>query len=191
MSTRCRTLWVCTTLAAVTHGALAGNAIPNTPAGNALRSWLAAFNSGESARIDSYDRAHAQWLMLPGMMRLRGSTGGYELLNIEESGKFWIVFHVRERRTSVEIIGSLVVRSWEPDHITMLSLVSPGVYSGEFRLRNKERIRVIDGATKLLEKYYLFPQVARTVSAKLKALQEHGQYSGITDGEIFAVRLGR
>jgi len=50
--------------------------IPNTPVGNALRSWLDAFNSGESARIDSFDRAHAPWLTLPGMMRLRADTGG-------------------------------------------------------------------------------------------------------------------
>ena len=170
--------------------AVAGTAIPNTPAGNALRSWLVAFNSGDSARIDSYDQVHARWLGLPGMMRLSAHTGGFDLLNIEKSGRFWIVFRARARKSSTETIGSLVVRSWEPDHITLLSLVSPGVYSEEFHLRKEERVHVIDGAVRLLDEYYLFPQVARTVSAKLKTLQEHGQYSGITDGEIFAVRLG-
>jgi Peptidase family S41/N-terminal domain of Peptidase_S41 in eukaryotic IRBP len=170
--------------------AVAGTALPNTPAGNALRSWLVAFNSGDRARIDSFDQAHAPWLGLPGMMQLTAHTGGYDLLNVEKSGRFWIVFRARARKSSTETIGSLVVRSWQPDHITMFSLVSPRAYSGQFYLRRNERTRVIDGAVRLLDKYYLFPQVARTVSAKLKALQERGQYSGITDGEVFAVRLG-
>lgn len=49
---------------------------------------------------------------------------------------------------------------------------------------------MIDGAPKLLDKYYLYPVVARRVSAKLMELQRQGEYKGITDGEIFAIRLG-
>lgn len=183
-------LWICTTLAIAAPAAFAGNVIANTPAGSALRSWLAAFNSGKSARIDSYDRAHAPWLKLPGMMRLRASTGGYDWVHIDKGGQFWIVFHIRERKTAAQVIGSVVVRSWQPDHITLLSLVPAGAHSDEPPLSNGERTRVIDGAARLLDEYYLFPQVARRVSVRLQALQKHGQYRGITDGEIFAVRLG-
>lgn len=197
MPTRCRrlhtahALWICTTLAAAAiQVALGGTVIPNTPAGNALHSWLDAFNSGESARIDSYNRAHAPWLKLPGMIRLRANTGGYDLLSIEQSGEYWIVFLIRERKTSAELTGSMVVRSYEPDHITMLSLESVGTHSAGSALDKKERTRVVEGAAKLLDEYYVFPRVARRASAKLKALQEHGQYKGITDGRIFATRLG-
>ncbi|HUN70950.1 MAG TPA: S41 family peptidase [Steroidobacteraceae bacterium] len=170
--------------------AVAGTAIPNTPAGSALRSWLLAFNSGESARIDSYDQAHAPWLGLPGMMRLSAHTGGYDLLDIEKGGKFWIVFRARERRRSADIIGSLVVRSYEPGHITLLSLEVAGAPADGIALDKEERARVIDRAGKLLDEYYLYPAVARRMSAKLMQLERQGEYKGIADGEIFATRLG-
>ena len=164
--------------------------IPNTPAGNALRSWLSAYNSGERARIQLFNRTHAPWLTLDEMVKGRSRTGGYDLLSIEEGGDFWIVFRAKERNTSVEVIGSVVVRSYDPGHVTLLSAVPAGTYSRELRLEEAERARVIDGAAKLLDEYYLYPDVARKVSAKLEALQARGEYRGITDGEIFAVRLG-
>ena len=164
--------------------------IPNTPAGNALRSWLSAYNSGERARIQSFDRTHAPWLTLDQMMQGRTRTGGYDLLSVEGSGDFWIVFRARERKTSLEVIGSIVVRSYEPGHVTLLSAVPAGTHTSEVRVDEAERTSVIEGAAKLLDDYYLYPDVARKVSAKLQALQGHAEYRGITDGEIFAVRLG-
>lgn len=164
--------------------------IPGTPVGHALRSWLDVFNSGDSARIDSFDRTHAPWLMLPGMMRLRSNTGGYDLQSIEKGGRFWIVFRMRERKTSAGIVGSMVVRSYEPDHITLLSLVSAGAHPDGIVLDKRERFRVIDGAVRLLDEYYVFPDLSRKVSTKLRALQKRGEYKGITDGDIFATRLG-
>jgi hypothetical protein len=164
--------------------------IPNTPVGNAFRAWLSAYNSGERERIDAFDQTHAPWLTLDQMMQGRARTGGYDLLRVEGGGDFWIVFRARVRKTSVEVVGSMVVRSYEPGHVTLLSAVPTGTYSKELRLDEAERTRVIDGATALLDEYYLYPHVARKVSAKLKALRGDGEYRGITDGEIFAVRLG-
>ena len=164
--------------------------MPNTPAGNAVRSWLAAFNSGDRSRIESFDRAHAPWLALDGMMRRRTLTGGYDLLRVEGGGDFWIVFRARERKSSAEVIGSMVVRSYQPRHVTLLSFAPAGAHSTEVNLDEAERTRVIDGAAKLLDEYYLYPDVARKVSVKLEALRGHGEYRGITDGEIFAIRLG-
>jgi Peptidase family S41/N-terminal domain of Peptidase_S41 in eukaryotic IRBP len=163
--------------------------IPDTPVGNALRSWLQVFNSGESARIDSFDRAHAPWLTLGGMMQRRARTGGYDLLSIEGSGRFWIVFRARERTSSAKITGSMVVRSYEPDHITLLSFMPAAAHPTEVTLDEGERTRVVDGAARLLNEYYLFPDSAKRVSLKLEALQRHHEYRGITDGEIFAARL--
>jgi hypothetical protein len=62
-----------------------GPAIPDTPAGHTLGAWLAAFNSGDRASIESFDKAHAPWLTLDRAMDLRASTGGYQLLSIKES----------------------------------------------------------------------------------------------------------
>ena len=124
------------------------------------------------------------------MVKGRARTGGYDLLSVEDGSDFWIVFRAKERNTSVEVIGSMVVRSYDPGHVTLLSAVPTGTYLRELRLDEAERARVIDGAAKLLDEYYLYPDVARKVSAKLEVLQAHGEYRGITDGEIFAVRLG-
>jgi hypothetical protein len=166
-----------------------GATIPDTPAGQALRSWLAAFNSGKVARIQGFDQAHAPWLALGGMMGRRARTGGYELLDVEGGGRFWIVFRAKERRSSSEIIGSLVVRSYQPGHVTLLSFAPAGAHATGATLDKEERGRVIDGAIKLLNEYYLYPDVARRVSAKLRTLQRQGAYAGITDGDIFAIRL--
>ncbi|HEY6514991.1 MAG TPA: hypothetical protein VIY50_02530 [Steroidobacteraceae bacterium] len=164
--------------------------IPNTSAGNALLSWLSAFNSGESDRIEAFDQTHAPWLTLGGMMRRRAHTGGYDLQSVERGGDFWIVFRARERKSSAQVIGSMVVRSYEPGHVTLLSFVPAGARSKEVNVDEAERARVIDGAAKLLDQYYLYPDVARKVSVKLEALQAHGEYRGLTDGEVFAIRLG-
>jgi retinol-binding protein 3 len=164
--------------------------IPNTPAGDALRAWLAAYNSDDRAQIESFDQAHAPWLNPDEIMQDRTRTGGYDLLSVAGSGDFWILFRARERTTSMEVIGSLVVRSYQPGHVTLLSAVPAGTYSKDLRLDEAERDRVIEGAVKLLDEYYLYPDVAKRVSAKLEALRRHGEYQGITDGEIFAVRLG-
>jgi len=170
--------------------AIASSPVPNTPAGNALRSWLAAYNSGDKAQIESFYQAHAPWLNPDEIMQGRTRTGGYDLLSIDGSGDFWLVFSARERKTSMQIIGSLVVRSYQPGHVTLLSAVPTGAYSKKLKVDEPERTRVIDVAAKLLDDYYLYPDVARKVSAKIKALQAQGEYRGITDGEIFAVRLG-
>ena len=169
--------------------AVAATTIPNTPAGHMLSGWLQAFNSGGRARIQSFDKTHIPWWSLNQALAARAWTGGYDLQSVKSSGTFWIVFRAREKERSAEIIGSLVVRSYEPGHITLLSLEPASAHSDEVALDGDERARVIDGAAKLLNEYYLHPNVARKVSAKLKALQRQGRYRGITDGEIFAVRL--
>jgi hypothetical protein len=164
--------------------------IPDTPAGHALGAWLDAFNSGDRARFESFEEAHAPWLTLDTEMAQRARTGGYDLLSIVKSTKLWIVFRTKERASSAEIYGRLVVRSYDPDHITLLSLVPAGVTSPEFTLDEAERTRVVDGAAKLLERFYLFPDAAKRVSEKLRKLQDRGEYRGITDPEIFSIRLG-
>lgn len=95
--------------------------IPKTPAGKMLTAWLRAFDSGDRARIESFDEAHIPWWSLDRALRARARTGGYDVLSILGSGRFWIVFRAREIKTSARIRGSLVVRSYEPRHLTLLS----------------------------------------------------------------------
>jgi hypothetical protein len=163
--------------------------IPNAPAGQALAAWLDAFNSADSAKFQSFQQAHAPWLSLDETMKQRVRTGGYDLLNIDKGDNLWIVFRVKETASSVQTLGSLAVRSSDVDHIRLLKLAAVGANAEEVILDEAERRRVIDGAPGLLTKFYLFPEVARTTAEKLRTQQKQGAYRGITDGQIFAIRL--
>lgn len=52
-----------------------------------------------------------------------------------------------------------------------------------------QRSRVIDGARWLLREFYVFPDVAEQVSAKLSARNKRGAYRNISDAEILAAQL--
>lgn len=177
-------------LAAVSPAHASAPSMPDTPAGHALGEWLEAFNGGDRAAFESFAKAHAPWLPLDGEMRRRERTGGYELLSITRSDPLWIVFRIRERAGSAEIVGRLIVRSYDPGHVTLLSLDPPGESSTRVAVDEAERAHVIDGAVKLLNQFYVFPVVAEKVSAKLKSQQKRGAYRNITDAETFAIRLG-
>lgn len=166
-----------------------GPAIPDTPAGHALGSWLDAFNSDDSARIESFDKAHAPWLTLERTMDLRARTGGYDLLTIDKSEKLWIIFTGKEKAGPSQISGSLVVRSDNLADISELSLAPAGTRSGEFTVNDPERAGVIESAEKLVNEYYVYPDIAKNMSAALKTQQKRGDYRGITDSDVLATRL--
>jgi hypothetical protein len=163
--------------------------IPDTPAGHALGGWLDAFNSGDREAFESFSKAHAPWLPLDWEMQLRERTGGYELLSIDTSDKLWIVFRARERSKPTQIVGKLIVRSYDPGRMTLLKLDPSDEGATKIAVDEAQRSRVIDGAMRLLREFYLFPDVAAKVSAKLRAQNARGAYRNITDGEILAVRL--
>ena len=176
-------------LPAASFAAGSAPSIPDTPAGHALSAWLEAFNSGDRARYEAFEKTHAPWLQLDEEMESRKRTGGYDLVDIGESDAFWIVFRAKERASSAEAVGRLIVRSYDPDHITLLALESPDESSARIAVDEAGRSRVMDGAAKLLDQFYVFPDVAQKVSAKLRAERKRGVYRNITDAEIFAIRL--
>jgi hypothetical protein len=163
--------------------------IPDTPAGHALAAWLEAFNSGDRGDLESFARAHAPWLSVDGQTGLRARTGGYDLVSFEGSGKLWIVFDVKERVRPTAIVGRLAVRSDDPEHISLLSLVPADTKSTEIVLDEAERDRVVEAAARLLQEFYVFPEVGKKTAARLAAQQKRGDYRRIPDGEVFAVRL--
>lgn len=163
--------------------------IPDTPAGHALAAWLDAFNSGDRGKFEAFETAHAPWLTTDREMELRARTGGYDLLSIDKGGRLWIAFRAKERASPAQVSGSLVVRSNDLDHISLLGLAPAGAAAEEIVLDEAERGRVIEGAAKLLEEFYVFPDAAKDTATRLSALQKHGEYRGITDGEVFATRL--
>lgn len=163
--------------------------IPDTPAGRALAGWLAAFNSGDAEKVGTFVTAHVPWLSLDQQMGLRASTGGYDLTSINGNGRLWVTFHINEKKSGTGVYGRVVVRLKDPGHITLLELVPADSALAEIVLDDAERDQVIEGAERLIKKFYVFPDVANTTAAKLEAQRRRGDYRDITDGEIFAVRL--
>ena len=167
--------------------------IPDTPAGHTLAAWLDAFNSGDRARIESFLKTYAPQRDLDSAIAFRARTGGFDLIVIEESEKKRIVFRVKERASAAQVIGSIRVNDAEPAVISDLTLtaVSPGTKYEEVALDAAERARVIDGATKMLTEFYVFPDVAKKMADDLRVREKRGAYDALTDGDGFASALTR
>ncbi|HMG71594.1 MAG TPA: hypothetical protein VK544_10805, partial [Gemmatimonadaceae bacterium] len=82
-------------------------AIPKTPAGEALRAWLDAFNSGDTARLSEYFRRFQPDLAVGDEIGFREQTGGFDLLTIERSEPRHLEFTVRERKGPTTAYGLL------------------------------------------------------------------------------------
>jgi len=163
--------------------------MPDGPAGHALASWLEAFNSSDSEQLKSFISAHAQWMHLDRETEHRDGTGGYDLVSIEGSGKLWVEFRAKTRKTQIPIIGGLVVRPDDPEHVSLLGLYPAEPKAGEIVLDESARSRVVDGAAGLIRQFYVFPDAGKKIAAKLEAQQKRGDYRGIRDGQVFAARL--
>lgn len=163
--------------------------IPDTPAGHALGSWLDAFNSGDSARIKSFDEIHATWLTLDRALELRARTGGYDVLSIDKSEKLWITFSAREKATATPLSGTLVVKPDDPDAISLLLLNPAGPGPDVVTLTAAKRDQVIEGAVKRLAEFYLAPKLAQKMAATIRTRQKRGDYRDITNGVVLATRL--
>jgi Peptidase family S41/N-terminal domain of Peptidase_S41 in eukaryotic IRBP len=178
-------------LAALARAQEAAPVIPQTPAGQALGSWLEAFNSGNRARIDSFDKARFPAFPLENAMRYRSQTGGFVLLGIEKSAATQVIFHVREKDSPNEKIGVLILSSTDPSVIATLRFtpVPPGAKFEEVTLDATARSRIITAVGKLLDQYYVFPDVAKKVASALRTKEKHGDYDAIVDGEVFVVKV--
>jgi len=154
-----------------------------------LSSWLAAFDSGNSERIASFDRAHYPWSRPDAMIALRAHTGGYALLSIDKSGKLWITFHAKEKTGGAQVSGSLVVESFNPQTISYLLLAPAASDSHRATLDAAERDRVLESAARLLDELYVFPNTGRKLAAALRSAEKRGTYRDISDDQIFAWRL--
>jgi hypothetical protein len=186
--------WIqtCALLFVLTGPALADASpppIPDTPAGRVLGAWLDAFDSGDRESIESFANAHAPWIRVSEVMDSRARTGGYDLVSIEGSGKLWMAFHVREKAGETRLSAALVVRSNDPDYVSFLSFGPVDSNSAEIELDEAQRSRVIAKAAKLIQQFYVFPDVANRIAGKLKAQQKRGDYRGIVDGRIFEARV--
>jgi hypothetical protein len=167
--------------------------IPDTPAGHTFKEWLEAFNSGDRERMDAYFRKYQPEVSADSQMSFRNMTGGFELLRIEGSERLHIEFVVKERNSKTRAVGGLDVKDADPAVVANFTLlaIAPGASLADvnFKIDGAERARVIDGATKNLNEFYVFPEVAKKMEDGLRARQARGEYDSVTDGSAFARML--
>jgi hypothetical protein len=166
-------------------------AIPDTPAGRAFSAWLAAFNSGERSRIDSYYAKYEPDKTADSIMGFRDATGGFDLISIRKTEPLHIEVLVKEKKSELTAIGKLDVKDGEGGTVTafMLRAIPKGSTIEDFKIDAATRSRVIDGALENLNAYYVFPDVARKMEEAVRLRQKKGEYDSVTDGDSFAHML--
>jgi hypothetical protein len=167
--------------------------IPEGPAGQTLKAWLEAFNSGDRVRIETYCQKYDPKQTADAMMSFRNMTGGFELLQILKSDRLHLQFLVKERGGETQALGSLEVKDAEPAEVIQFGLhaLPPGTSVSDMTLTidAATRARVIDGAIAQLNQSYVFPDVAKKMEEAVRARQKRGEYDSITDGDTFATKL--
>ena len=110
-------------------GAIAGAAEPPSPARAQMDGFLAAFNSGDRAKIEAFGRDHAppdfiRSAVLDDTMKMFETTGGLDVVDVTESNPHALKSRVRERRTHAVVELTIVVDDAAPERITEILLTS-------------------------------------------------------------------
>src|SRR5437016_14386535 len=82
-------------------------AVPDSPAGRALKTWLEAFNSGDAAKLNAYYQRYEPTKSAEGVMGFREQTGGFDLLSVEKNEPNHVEFLVKEKKGDTRALGAL------------------------------------------------------------------------------------
>lgn len=170
---------------------LAMSDIPRSPAGDALRDWLGAFNSGDSTRIADFIRRYGAEETVDDLQNFRRTTGGFDLLSIVRSEPRRIEFYVRERGGPTTAVGSISVPATGAQRLVgpTMQALGPNVPVSAIRIDAATRARVVNGAAASLDSFYVFPDVAKRMGDTARARLARGEYDGYDTGPAFAQRL--
>jgi len=171
--------------------AIPTSAIPKSPAGDALREWLDAFNSGDSTRIASFLRTYRSDDRVQGLLGFRRMTGGFNLVSVVRSEPRRIAFFVQERNSPTTAVGELDLALGDSVGIVGpdLQAVGPNVPVTALHIDASARKRVIDRAAALLDSFYVFPDVAKRMGDSARVRLARGTYDAYDVGPLFARRL--
>src|SRR5256885_9904214 len=91
---------------------------PDTPAGHALRAWVDAYNSGDSARVAMFFRTYSAEDALRGAFAFRKMTGGLDLLSVQVSEPRHVEFMTRFRAGPMVGYGALDVSAADTSRVS-------------------------------------------------------------------------
>ena len=166
-------------------------AIPRTPAGDALRAWIEAFNSADAVRPGAYARRYEPEVVIGDELAFREQTGGFDLLAIERSTLRHVAFIVRERRSPMTAYGVIVVPAVDPVRVTARRVqpLGPNITAAALRLDAATQARTLATVAALLDTFYVSPDVATRAADVLRARGARGAYREYANGVSFAMRL--
>lgn len=163
-------------------------AIPDTPAGKMLRTWLDVFNSGDESRMRAYGEQHKDPHAVD--VGFRKQTGGFQLLGIEKSERLALTFLVKENASPTTAVGWLEVKDTDPIVVESLRLLAipPGLTAADMdpKLDAATRSRVLDAIVAKLTELYVFPDVAKKMAKALREYQKQGVYDALGQSRAFA-----
>jgi retinol-binding protein 3 len=170
---------------------MALSAIPSTPAGTALRAWLDAFNSCDSARVAEFLKTYDSDQPVGTLLGFRRRTGGFDLLSIQRSDPRHIEFFVRERSGPTTAVGELETPATGSKRLVgpKLQALGPNMVAATVRIDAAARRRVVERAAALLDSFYVFPDVARRMGDSARAHLARGDYDAYDSGLGFATHL--
>lgn len=119
-----RTKWLSTVLLGLS--AVVAGADAPSPARLQMEGFLAAFNSGDRAKIEAFGREHMppdflRAAVLDDTMKMFEASGGLDVIRVEESGPHALRGEVRERKTSKVQQMGVQVNPEQPSRITLLA----------------------------------------------------------------------
>lgn len=181
----------CVTLSLASAPLSGQTAIPNTPAGNALRAWLDAYNSGDSARAAAFLRTYQVDFPIRNSFNFRQMTGGFELVSVEVSEPRHVEFFLRPRNTPAMIAyGMLDVAAGNPTSISGNAFpLGPNVPTEALRIDRATRVAVVGRAAAILDSFYFSPAIGKQLSDSLRARLARGAYNRYRNGPGLALRL--
>lgn len=163
--------------------------VPDTPAGTILRAWLDAVNSGDSLRLEAYYRQYEPDRVAPPAFAMQRQSGGFDLITLERTESRQIEVVLKERK--VERFSYAVVTT-RPDGSTVVGTFRLTPMGGNAKVGQVDaaaRARVIEGALAILDKSYVFPDIAKQTGDSLRARLRRGVYESYMSGPGFALRL--
>ncbi|HEX5418597.1 MAG TPA: S41 family peptidase [Gammaproteobacteria bacterium] len=179
------------TFSLLTASAFAQAPIPDTASGRALEAWLAAFNSGDRDRIQTFVDEYGWPQSVQSLVSFRNQTGGFDLLSVVHSDSRSIEFMVKERASDTHAVGLLALSGDDPPRIgeATLRAIPPGRKLLGFDIDAAMRDSVIDGVIAKLRERYVDAQTAKAMADALQRHRKAGEYDEITSGPEFAQRL--
>ena len=164
--------------------------IPNTPAGQALRAFLDAFNSADSTRVAAFLRTYQVGFPFRNLFNFRQMTGGFNLLRVEVSEPRHIEFVMRHRNDPTTGYGMLEVAADNPKQINGTGFpLGPNVSVDSLRIDRATRVAVVGRAAAMLDSFYFSRAIGKQLSDSLHARLARGAYNRYMAGPGLAIRL--